>query len=181
MPSFFGKYRGVVTNNLDPMGLGRVMVMVPAVSGEGKQAWAMPSVPYAGTGVGMVVLPPVGAHVWVEYEGGDADFPIWTGCFWNAPQEMVKGVLPGVGVLQTRGIRLVLNDTPEAGGLTIEVGPPVVATPCRIVIDNQGIELAGPTSVIRLTPAMLDLLHAAAHIQLSAATVSVNNGALEVT
>jgi len=34
-------------------------------------------------GVGLFFLPPKGANVWVEFEGGDPDYPIWSGCFWS--------------------------------------------------------------------------------------------------
>jgi hypothetical protein len=45
MNQFFGKYRGKVENNIDPMQLGRVQVSVPAVPGEGRLSWAMPCAP----------------------------------------------------------------------------------------------------------------------------------------
>ena len=62
MPAlFFGKYRGKVVNNLDPMQLGRVQVSVPAILGEGRMSWAMPCTPYAGSGVGFFAIPPVDA------------------------------------------------------------------------------------------------------------------------
>ena len=44
--------------------------------------WALPAVPYAGDGVGFFMIPPIGASVWIEFEHGDPDYPIWTGCFW---------------------------------------------------------------------------------------------------
>ena len=80
---FHGKYRGTVKNTLDPMQLGRVQVACPAVLGEGSLSWAMPCTPYAGNGVGLFLVPPVGANVWVEFEGGDTRLPILAGCFWG--------------------------------------------------------------------------------------------------
>ena len=62
MTRFYGKYRGQVVNNLDPMLQGRLQVSCPAVLGDGQLSWAMPCVPYAGSGVGMVFTPPVGAY-----------------------------------------------------------------------------------------------------------------------
>jgi hypothetical protein len=79
---FFGKYRGLVATPLpDPTLRGRVQVTVPAVLGE-QIVWAMPCVPFAGKNVGMHMLPPVGAGVWVEFEAGDPSYPIWAGCYW---------------------------------------------------------------------------------------------------
>ena len=66
-----GKYRGRVEDNADPQGLGRVEVSGPAALGAGARAWALPCVPYAEPGVGLWMRPPVGADVWVEFEGGD--------------------------------------------------------------------------------------------------------------
>ena len=83
MTAFFGKYRGTVVNNLDPMQRGRVQVSVPAVLGSGRLSWAEPCVPYAGDQVGLFAVPPVGANVWVEFEAGDPDHPILAGCFWG--------------------------------------------------------------------------------------------------
>jgi uncharacterized protein involved in type VI secretion and phage assembly len=87
---YFGKYRGLVSDDTpDATHRGRVMVKVPAVLGD-LEVWAMPCVPYAGKDVGFLSLPPKGAGVWVEFEGGDPSFPIWTGCFWadnEAPEQ----------------------------------------------------------------------------------------------
>src|SRR5690606_17040950 len=116
MRSFFGKYRGQVANNVDPMMLGRVQVSVPAVLGEGSLSWAMPCTPYAGNGVGFFAVPPNGANVWVEFEGGDPDYPIWSGCFWGTGEVPAQPALPFVKVLQTDNIMLKLDDTPGAGG-----------------------------------------------------------------
>jgi len=83
---FYGKYRGTVTNNVDPLMLGRVQVECPAVFGDGRQNWAMPCTPYAGDGVGLFLVPPNDASVWVEFEGGDPRTPIVGGCFWEVGQ-----------------------------------------------------------------------------------------------
>ena len=71
MKQFFGKYRGQVKNNIDPMQLGRIQVSVPRCSAMARSSWAMPCMPYAGPQVGFFALPPVGANVWVEFEAGD--------------------------------------------------------------------------------------------------------------
>jgi hypothetical protein len=164
MTPFFGKYRGKVENNIDPMLLGRVQVSAPAVLGEGTMSWAMPCVPYAGSGVGLFAIPPVGANVWVEFEGGDTDYPIWSGCFWGVGEVPASPAVPQMKVLKTDGITLTLSDLPGGGGLTIEAGPPAVPMPLKVVMNASGIELS----------------NAAASVKLTAASVSVNNGALEV-
>ncbi len=67
-------------------------------------------------------------------------------------------------VLKTDGVTITLSDLPGAGGLTIEVNPPVVATPLKLVFNATGIEITNAAASVKLTPA----------------SVSINNGALEV-
>ncbi|HLR05460.1 MAG TPA: phage baseplate assembly protein V [Pyrinomonadaceae bacterium] len=78
---FFGKYRGVVTNNKDPLQMGRIIAQVPAVLGPGQTTFALPCVPLGLSKAAGSSLPKVGATVWIEFEHGDRDFPIWSGCF----------------------------------------------------------------------------------------------------
>jgi hypothetical protein len=164
MRQFFGKYRGKVENNVDPQQQGRLQVSVPAVLGEGSLSWAMPCVPYAGPGVGFFAIPPVGANVWVEFEAGNPDYPIWNGGFWALGEAPLAPALAFTKVMQTDCITLKLDDTPGSGGFTLEVNPPAVAVPVKLVCDANGVKLT----------------HGAASIQLTPASVSINDGALEV-
>jgi uncharacterized protein involved in type VI secretion and phage assembly len=84
---FYGKYRGFVVNNDDPKRLGRVRLQVPSVLGpEVVTGWAMPCVPYGGQkNQGFLCIPEIGAGVWIEFEEGDLEFPIWVGTFWSEP------------------------------------------------------------------------------------------------
>ena len=84
---FYGKYRGFVVSTEDPKRLGRVRLQVPSVLGpEVVTGWAMPCVPYGGQkNQGFLCIPEVGAGVWVEFEEGDLEFPIWVGTFWSEP------------------------------------------------------------------------------------------------
>ncbi|MEQ4208814.1 phage baseplate assembly protein V [Actinopolymorpha sp. B9G3] len=163
MATFFGKYRGKVENNIDPMLRGRVQVSVPAVLGDGRMSWAEPCVPYAGSGVGFFAVPPVGAAVWVEFEAGDPDYPILAGAMWNAGEAPSPG-LPDVKVWKTGAVTITLSDLPGAGGVTIEVGSPAVPVPMKLAMTASGMELS----------------MGAASVKLTAASVSVNDGALEV-
>jgi hypothetical protein len=165
MTQFFGKYRGKVKNNIDPLDQGRVQVSVPTVLGEGRLSWAMPCVPFAGPGVGLFAIPPVEANVWVEFEGGNTDHAIWSGCFWGRGEVPVrKPAVAQKKVLKTDGVTLTFNDLPRVGGFTLEVGPPVVPNPLKLVFNTDGIELS----------------NGAASVKLTMTSVSVNKGALEV-
>lgn len=162
---FYGKYRGTVSNNIDPTGLGRIQVTVPAVTPSNSLNWAMPCVPYAGPGVGMYFIPPQDANVWVEFEAGDPDYPIWSGGFWGtgqAPVTLVEASL--VHRIKTDYAILSIDATPGAGGVKLEVNPPLTSAAASIVIDMQGITIT----------------HGGAKINLNTAKVDVNSGALEV-
>ena len=84
---FYGKYRGIVVSNEDPENLGRLKVKVPSVLGKDiVTGWAMPCVPYGGAAnQGMLFIPQKDDGVWIEFEEGDLEFPIWTGTFWTNP------------------------------------------------------------------------------------------------
>jgi uncharacterized protein involved in type VI secretion and phage assembly len=159
-PTFYGKYRGLVTDNKDPNKLGRIKVKVQDVLGDKESGWALPALPYAGDGVGLYLVPPVNAFVWVEFEHGDPDYPIWTGCFWGGRDRLPNSpASPDVKVLKTGSTTITLNDTAGQSSIKIETGN------LKIVMDSQGIELSNGSQTIKL----------------SSASVSVNNGALEVT
>jgi Type VI secretion system/phage-baseplate injector OB domain len=81
---FYGKYRGLVLINIDPLGQGRLKALVPEVLGETPSSWALPSAPYAGSGSGLFAMPPINAGVWIEFEAGDVNRPIWSGAWWGS-------------------------------------------------------------------------------------------------
>jgi Type VI secretion system/phage-baseplate injector OB domain len=144
MPPFFGKYRGRVTANRDPLFLGRLQVTVPAIFGEGRASWAMPCTPYAGKDIGFFAIPPIDTNIWVEFEGGDPDYPIWSGCFWgeNELPANAKVLEPEkVQVFRTDGITFTLSSFGSTKGLTIEVKNPVVQQPLKLVFNSDGIEI----------------------------------------
>jgi uncharacterized protein involved in type VI secretion and phage assembly len=157
---FYGKYRGKVESNSDPMKLGRLKVSCPAVLGAGKSSWALPCTPYAGKKVGFFAMPPEGANIWVEFEGGDPDYPIWSGCFWGKDEAPVQKPTADVKVWKTDGITLTLDDTQGSVAFTLELKSPAL----KMTFDSKGIELKNSSSTVKLTTS----------------SVSINDGALEV-
>ncbi|WP_045224032.1 phage baseplate assembly protein V [Methyloterricola oryzae] len=183
MKEFFGKYRGQVAGNVDPMEMGRVQVTCPAVLGPGRLSWALPAVPYGGQRVGLYAIPPVGANIWVEFEGGDPDSPIWAGCFWGSSAEMpVTPAVPETKVFRTGTVTLTMSDLPGSGGFTLEVLPPSVALPISLECKGDSIELALKTleGSIRISADGIHLTFGGSSVDLSPISVNVNKGALEV-
>ena len=159
---YYGKYRGTVINNVDPMQIGRIQVMVPDVSNVMLSSWAMPCAPVAGINTGMFALPLIGAGVWVEFEQGDPDYPIWVGGFWGMAAEvpllshMVPPAVPGITLQTPLKNGIVISDVPgPTGGIQIQTatGALISVTDIGIMISNgKGavINLTGPTVDINL-------------------------------
>lgn len=160
---YLGKYRGLVYANSDPDGLGRIRATVPDVLGDDPSGWAMPCVPYAGPGVGFLMIPPERALVWIEFENGDPDYPIWTGCFWGA-QDEVPGEKP-----TGPGLKLIVTDSAT---IRIEEGD---GAPALLLETTAGLRIEVKSNEVAITN------DAGATIKLSRNSVSLNDGALEVT
>ena len=160
VPKFFGKYRGTVINNFDPMQLGRLLVTVPDVYHLLPSGRAMPCLPLAGIQMGLHVIPSNGAGVWVEFEQGDLDYPIWTGCWWGSAAEVPPLALAGPPgspniLLQTTGQNsLVVSDLPgPSGGIMLKsaTGASIIVNDTGITIQNgkgASITLIGPAVTI---------------------------------
>lgn len=157
---YFGKYRGTVVNALDPLFKGRVMVLI-TVGGSPVQLWAEACTPYAGPGVGFYAIPPVGAGVWVEFEEGDLERPIWTGCWWRDGEvaTMLSPDLPpatpaaatSLVVLRTQTARLKL-DTLTGFAVLETMLAPSPAVPTQIKVGPTGVEIKCGINTLRVTP-----------------------------
>jgi uncharacterized protein involved in type VI secretion and phage assembly len=157
---FYGKYRGVVLNNVDPMQIGRIQVMVPDVSTFLPTSWAMPCAPVGGIQMGMVTVPQLGAGVWVEFEQGDPDYPIWVGCYWGSAAEvpilshLAPPAVPAITLQTTLQNGIIISDVPgPTGGIMLKsaLGATLIVNDTGIYIQNgKGamITLIGPTVVV---------------------------------
>lgn len=132
---FFGKYRGTVVTNNDPLGGNRLEVRIPGVSGQ-ETKWALPCVPYAAADLGLHAIPPVGASVWIEFEAGELDHPIWVGCFWDEG-EGVPGSSPEVVVLKTPGATITIED-----GGTVEIE---TTSGTKLTLSGSEISMEAPS------------------------------------
>lgn len=161
---YYGKYRGVVRDVNDPLMIGRIKATVPDVLGDQESGWALPCAPFGGSGVGFFALPVVDAGVWIEFEHGDPDYPIWSGCWWGSVAEVPPVLLAPpykkLMIVTEGGQTVTLDDTPGVGGITLETsgGQKLVLSPTGVEIDNG----------------------MGAKITLTGPQVSINNGALDV-
>ncbi len=164
---YLGKYRGTVLANVDPLNRGRLLVSVPDVLGLAPSTWALPCVPLAGMQNGFYALPVIGAGVWVEFEQGDPDFPIWVGCFWGSAAEVptmaraVPPLVPGITLQTPLQNGLTISDLPgPTGGILLKT-----ATGAMIAVNDTGIFIQNGKG---------------ASLSLVGPTVDVNQGALTV-
>jgi hypothetical protein len=160
---YYGKYRGTVFNNIDPEQRARIQAIVPDVSGITPTTWAMPCLPIAGKQSGVYVVPQIGSGVWIEFEQGDQDYPIWTGCFWGLVAEVPALALAGNPASPSIVMQTALQNTivisdlpPPTGGIMLKSGA------STIIVGTDGIKITAPK------------------IEINGVTI-INQGALTVT
>lgn len=153
---YTGKFRGKVIDNKDPLGRGRLLTRVAAIS-DLDMTWAEACVPYAGPGVGWHFIPPVGANVWIEFEQGNPDYPIWTGCYWGGggdPQKLpADAAAPDVQDLQTGKIKFILDEKQVQLTIQVETDNGVM----KIFMDKNGIVLSAAQTTVTITPDQIEL------------------------
>lgn len=158
-PRYYGKYRAAVLNNADPQLQGRIQVQLGDRYGLFPSTWAMPAFPFAGIASGMVALPAIGSSVWVEFEAGDPDYPIWSGSFWPDPAGFPPLALagatpatPNIHLQTSLGTSVTLSDNPaQQVFITTLTGATVIIGTAGITIMNgQGASIAmvGPSVII---------------------------------
>ena len=132
----------------------------------------MPCLPVAGMQMGMFTVPPIGAGVWIEFEQGDPDYPIWTGCFYGTAADVpalaltapppvsaitlqtmlqngliisdVPGPTGGIIIKSTTGAMIMVNDT----GITITNGKGAIIT---MIGNDRGHQRRGVDGDLRLS------------------------------
>ena len=167
--SYFGKYRGIVTDVKDKKNLCRIRATVPAVLGDQPCGWALPVAPFAGDGHGMVMLPKVGSGVWIEFEAGRLDNPIWSGAWWASGQRPDP---QGAGVrviVSEKGHKLILDDEADEVRLVHGSGPEIKMTGSEIVLTCGACEIKITNENISLNNGL---------IKVGLAGVSLVNGAM---
>ena len=156
----YGKYRGMVLNNIDPLQIGRLQVQVPDIGGLIPSSWAMPCFPISGKQMGAYMIPQLGAGVWVEFEQGNPDYPIWSGCWFGSAAEVPPLALAGNPaspniVLQTAlQNSIVISDLPgPTGGIMLKstTGATIIVNDTGIYIQNgkgASLVMTGPSVIV---------------------------------
>jgi len=165
---YFGKYRGTVLNNIDPMQVGRLLVQVPDVLSELTSSWAMPCFPVTGKQMGFWSIPQIGTGVWIEFEQGDVDHPIWSGCWFGSAGDVpslalaTQAPLSSIFMQTAAQVVFQLSDLPgPTGGILLKT-----ATGAMIAVNDVGITISNGKG---------------ATLVLTGPTVTINNGALAIT
>lgn len=166
---FYGKYRGTCINNVDPQQMGRIQAIVPDVSALLLTSWALPCLPYGGVNTGLFAVPIVGAGVWIEFEQGDPDYPVWVGTYWGSAAEVPKlaqtipSPIPSITLQTPLKNGVVISDAagPSGlGGITLQS-----ASGATIAVNDLGITISNGKG---------------AQITLVGNTVDINLGGLTV-
>ena len=164
---YYGKYRGMVLNNLDPLQIGRLLVQVPDVAGVIPSSWAMPCFPVTGKQMGAYMIPQIGTGVWVEFEQGNPEYPIWSGCWYGSAAEVPPLALAGnpasPNILLQSGLQnaIVVSDLPgPTGGIMLKS-----TTGATLIVNDTGIYIQNGkgASIIMVGP-----------------SVNINNGAMTI-
>jgi len=175
---FYGKYRGTVMNNIDPMQMGRIQAIVPDVLGPIPTSFAMPCLPITGKQMGTFMLPQIGSGVWIEFEQGNPDYPIWTGGYWGLAAELPLAALAGNPAAPSLIFQSTLQNAVIISDLPPTPPPPVMppvpttggiilrsTTGASIVVNDAGIFISNGKGAI---------------ISMMGPSILVNNGALMI-
>jgi hypothetical protein len=146
--------------------------------------------------VGLVLIPPPGAHVWVEFEGGDPDRPIWSGCFWGIGELPAQALNADIHLFKIDGVSITISDNDPNKGISLEVGPPLAPQPITLKLNPQGmtlaigqisiklseqdIQLGGGATTVKLQPNQIEVSSKPATLKLSSSGIEAGSGAASV-
>lgn len=163
MIHFYGKYRGIVTDNNDPLQLGRVKAHVPEVLANVDSGWALPCAPYAGNGSGQFTIPEPGTGVWIEFEAGDPSRPIWSGCWWGDGQVPAdnggQSGAPTLKIIRSeQGLMVTMDDAGQMITVSDENGRNLL----EIQVQSGKITIKGAVKAVVEAP-QIELVENATH------------------
>jgi hypothetical protein len=121
---YYSSYRGYVVDNDDPENLGRIQVIIPTLTNELTHVkWAWPKNQFAGNNYGIQLLPVKGDVVWVEFENGNARFPLWTHGHYGTGEKPEEFASPQVyGFKSPKGQIIIIDDRDGVEKIIINQG-----------------------------------------------------------
>lgn len=135
---YFGKYRAKVVDVKDPEKRGRIRVMCPKVLGEAKSAWCEPCIPVAYDSGGDFAIPKLNEFVWVEFEEGNSNKPIYTGGLWSTNKSPSSSYATGSRLITWGACRITMTGS----SLILSVGSSkVTITGNNIKLSSAKVEL----------------------------------------
>lgn len=173
----FGLYPAIVTDLVDPDGLGRVQVRLPWLGTEGDEAvraWATLLSPYADNDQGLRILPEVDSQVVVGFEAGDPRRPYVVGAAWNGVEPLPAPADPAnnIRLLKTRagsvlefddaqGATKITLSTPAGHTLTMDEGASSVELAhlngCRLTMNASGGIEVQANGTVDVTAAVMNV------------------------
>jgi len=166
---FYGKYRGIVREIDDS--LCRIKAEVPAIYEDQQSPWALPALPFAGKRHGLVLLPEVGDGVWIEFEAGDLNRPIWTGCWFASDERPDPKTSKARVLVTTAGHKILLDEDQDQIQIQHPGGAEFTMSSSEIVLKLGLCKLKITQSEINLNDGM---------VKVTAAGASLVNGAFKV-
>lgn len=118
---FYSTYRGVVIDNEDPEKCQRLLVEVPSITDT--NVWAYPKGQQGSLGSGFKMLTPEKQDiVWIEFENGDPNYPVWSYCGWSTdecPKDLDGNRI--LGFVTPEGNKVIIDDVNKTCKVIIKV------------------------------------------------------------
>ena len=134
---YYGKYRAKVVDVKDPEKRGRIRVMCPKILGGAKSAWCEPCIPVAYDLGGDFAIPKINEFVWVEFESGNPNKPIYTGGLWSKNKSPSTNYATDSRLITWGKCKVLMTET----SLTLSVGN------CILSISEDGVSINSTTLV----------------------------------
>lgn len=147
---FYGVFEGLVVENEDPEGEGRVKLKFPWYSENEVTEWCRVAQLYAGPGYGSLFVPEVGDEVLVSFVHGDMRLPVVLGGLYNGADKPPTSRTSSVDqkIIRTKaGHEILLDDSAGSESVKVETQGGHVLT-----LDDAGskvtIETNGGNTVV---------------------------------
>lgn len=194
----YGVVVGIVTNNKDDEGMGRVKVKFPWLSDDDESWWARIATTMAGSGRGSYFLPEVDDEVLVAFEHGDVRFPYVVGALWNgkdSPPTTNSDGQNNIRVIKSRSGHIIrLDDSngnekieviDKTGNNSITIGSSdnsiTITANGPVKIVGQSIEITSQTDIKVTAQASINInasatmdIESSAPMTIKGATVGIN-------